>query len=247
MIRNDEIPGTMAEEKRWRPKPGKQRTTISPTPAISYHQNQSPSLSKEEEERMVDTKETETAQNLMKAFIGESMARNRYTMFSKIAKKEGYEQIAGIFEETANQEAEHAKWNYRMLVQDLGINEAELQVDAAGPVVLKDTATNLLEAINGENYEYTTMYPEFANTAEKEGFPKVAARFRAIARAEWHHEQRYKKLLDQVKNNTVFKKEGKIYWVCRKCGYVHEGTEPPQVCPACNHPPSYYQRMCEEY
>lgn len=196
---------------------------------------------------MVDAKDTETAKNLMKAFIGESMARNRYTMFSKIAKKEGYEQIAGIFEETANQEEEHGKLNYKMLVQDLGINEAELQVDAAGPVVLKDTATNLLEAINGEHYETTIMYPGFGDVAEKEGYPKVAARLRAIGQAELHHEQRYAKLLQQLKENTIFKKDEKIYWVCRKCGYVHEGTEPPQVCPACNHPTSYYQCMCEEY
>ncbi|HID71698.1 MAG TPA: rubrerythrin family protein [Thermoplasmata archaeon] len=196
---------------------------------------------------MPEGKDTETAKNLMKAFIGESMARNRYTIFSKIAKKEDYQQIAAIFEETANHEAEHAKWNYRMLVEELGVNGVELEVEAAGPVIWKDTAANLQSAIDGEHYENTIMYPEFADIAEKEGFPKIAARLRAIAKAEWHHEQRYKKLLEQLKNNTVFKKDGKIYWVCRKCGYIHEGPEPPRECPACGHPYSYYQRQCEEY
>lgn len=195
----------------------------------------------------MEGKDTQTAKNLMKAFIGESMARNRYTMFSKIAMKEGYQQIAAIFEETANQEAEHAKWNYRMLVQELGVNETEMAVDAAGPIVLKDTATNLKEAMNGENYEYTTMYPDFARIAEEEGYPKVAARLRAIGRAEWHHEQRYGKLLQQLEENTIFCKGEKIYWICRKCGYVHQGNEPPETCPACSHGAAYFQRQCEEY
>lgn len=196
---------------------------------------------------MVDNSNTETAKNLMKAFIGESMARNRYTMFSKIAKKEGFEQIAAIFEETANHEAEHAKWNYRMLVDELKVNGMDLQVEAAGPVILKDTAEILQSAIDGEHYENTTMYPDFADIADKEGFPQVAARLRSIGRAEWHHEQRYMKLLEQVKSNTVFKKEKKITWICRKCGYIFDCEEPPQVCPACGHPYSYYQRQCEEY
>jgi len=190
---------------------------------------------------------SETEKNLMKAFIGESQARNRYTMFAKIARREGYQHIAGIFEETANHEAEHAKWNYRMLVNDLGINESEIAVDAGGPVILKDTASVLQSAIDGEHYEHSVMYPEFAEVAEKEGYTAVADRFRAIANAELHHEQRYRKLLKEVKNETVFKKDGKVYWVCRKCGYVHEGTEPPKQCPACNHPYTYYQRLCEEY
>ena len=196
---------------------------------------------------MTNAKETQTAQNLMKAFIGESMARNRYTMFAKIAKKEGYEVISGIFQETADQEAEHAKWNYRMLVDELKVNETELEVEAGGPIMWKDTASNLQSAIDGENYEQTIMYPEFANTAEKEGLPRVATRLRAIGKAEWHHEQRYRKLLEQVKSNTLFRKDGKVYWVCRKCGYTHEGTEPPQLCPACSHPYNYFQVQCEEY
>ncbi len=183
----------------------------------------------------------------MKAFIGESQARNRYTMFTKIAKKEGYEVISGIFEETANQEAEHAKLNYKMLVDDLGINEAEIGVEAGGPVIFRDTAVILQSAIDGEHYENTIMYPEFADMAEKEGFPKVAVRLRAIGRAEWHHEQRYTKLLEQLTNGTIFKKEKKITWICRKCGYIHDGEEPPKICPACSHPYAYFQRQNEEY
>lgn len=191
--------------------------------------------------------ETQTAKNLMAAFIGESQARNRYTMFVKIAMKEGYELIAGIFQETADQEAQHAKLNYMMLVEDLGINEAEISVEASGPVIFKDTAAALQSAIDGEHYENTIMYPEFADTAEKEGFPAVAARFRSIGLAEWHHEQRYMKLLEQVKNGTMFRKEKKITWVCRKCGFIYDGEEPPQICPACSHPISYFQKQCEDY
>jgi len=196
---------------------------------------------------MVDNKDTETAKNLMMAFIGESMARNRYTMFSKISKKEGYEQIAAIFEETANQEAEHAKLNYKMLVEDLGINESEMAVDASGPVIYKDTTTILQSAIDGEHYENTVMYPEFADKAEAEGFSKAAVRLRSIGRAEWHHEQRYTKLLEQINNGTIFKKDKKITWVCRKCGYIFDGEEPPRVCPACGHSHNYFERQCEEY
>ena len=191
--------------------------------------------------------ETQTAKNLMAAFIGESQARNRYTMFVKIAMKEGYELIAGIFQETADQEAQHAKLNYMMLVEDLGINEAEISVEASGPVIFKDTAAALQSAIDGEHYENTIMYPEFADTAEKEGFPAVAVRFRSIGLAEWHHEQRYMKLLEQVKNGTMFRKEKKITWVCRKCGFIYDGEEPPQICPACSHPISYFQKQCEDY
>lgn len=196
---------------------------------------------------MVDNSETETARNLMKAFIGESQARNRYTIFTKIAKKEGYELIAGIFEETANHETEHAKLNYKMLVDELGINESEIAVEAGGAVIFKDTAAILQSAIDGEHYENTVMYPEFADKAEEEGFPKVAARLRAMGRAEWHHEQRYTKLLEQIKNGTMFKKKKKITWVCRKCGFIYEGEEPPSICPACAHPYSYFQCQCEEY
>ncbi len=193
---------------------------------------------------------SETIKNLAKAFIGESQARNRYTMYAKAAKKEGYEQIADIFLVTADNEREHAKWNFQMLKQvkkKLKYKEEAIHVEAEAPLVMDDTITNLKAAIAGENYEYTIMYPEFADIAEKEGFPKVADRLRAIGRAEVHHEERYKKLLEQVEGKTVFKKEEKVKWVCRKCGYVHEGEEPPHTCPCCSHPHNYFEILCEEY
>jgi len=192
----------------------------------------------------------ETITNLTKAFIGESQARNRYTFYAKIAKKEGFEQISEIFLITAENEREHAKWLLR-LINDLkkkidGENE-EINVEATAPTTLGSTAENLKAAIAGENYENTKMYPEFAETAEKEGFLEIAKRLRAIAVAEKHHEERFKKLLIEIENNSIFKKEKKIYWVCRKCGYIHEGEEPPEACPSCSHPKSYFERQCEEY
>jgi len=192
----------------------------------------------------------ETIENLTKAFIGESQARNRYTLYAKVAKKEGYEQIAEIFLITAENEKEHAKWLFR-LINELKkkSNEPldEIKVEAAAPTILGTTAENLKAAIAGENYENTTMYPGFADVAEKEGFPEIARRLRAIANAEKHHEERYKKLLKEVEEGTVFKKEKPVWWVCRECGYVHFGTEPPEECPSCSHPKSFYQVKCEEY
>ncbi len=192
----------------------------------------------------------DTIKNLTKAFIGESQARNRYTFYAKIAKKEGFEQIAEIFLLTAENEREHAKWLFR-LISDLKKKSREgmeeIVVEAAAPTTLGNTVENLKAAITGENYENTKMYPEFADIAEREGFPDIARRLRAIAIAEKHHEERYKKLLKEVENNTFFKKEKKVYWVCRKCGYIHEGTEPPEACPSCGHPKSYFEKQCEEY
>ncbi len=193
---------------------------------------------------------SETIKNLAKAFIGESQARNRYTMYSKVAKKAGFEQIADIFLVTADNEREHAKWNFQMLKQlrkKLKFEEEEIHVDAAAPLVLDDTIANLKAAIAGEHYEQTIMYPEFADIAEKEGHPKIAARLRAIGRAEVHHEERYEKLLAIVENKTVFKKSEKVQWVCRKCGYVHEGERPPDTCPCCSHPHNYFEILCETY
>ncbi len=191
-----------------------------------------------------------TIENLAKAFIGESQARNRYTFYAKIAKKEGFEQISEIFLITAENEREHAQWLLR-LINDLKkkSNEEfdEIKVEAGVPTILGSTIDNLKSAIAGENYEYTQMYPEFADIAEKEGLPEIAARLSAIAVAEKHHEERYKKLLKEVEQNTVFKKEQKVYWVCRKCGYIHEGEEPPEYCPSCNHPRNYFELKCEEY
>ncbi|MCD6550302.1 rubrerythrin family protein [bacterium] len=191
-----------------------------------------------------------TIQNLTKAFIGESQARNRYTFYAKIARKEGFEQIAEIFLITAENEREHAKWLFR-LINELKKKSSEpigeITVEAVVPTTLGDTAENLRAAIAGENYEYTQMYPEFAKIAEEEGLNEIARRLRAIAVAEKHHEERYKKLLREVENRTVFKKERKVYWVCRKCGYIHEGLEPPEECPSCSHPKDYFELKCEEY
>ena len=192
----------------------------------------------------------DTIQNLTKAFIGESQARNRYTFYSTIAKKECFEQIAEIFLLTADNEREHAKWLFRL------INELkkkadepldEIKVEAGAPTILENTRENLKAAIAGEHYEYTEMYPEFANIAENEGFKEIADRLRAIAVAEKHHEERYKKLLADIEGDKVFKKDKKVYWVCRKCGYVHEGEEPPCECPSCSHPKTYFEVKCEDY
>lgn len=191
---------------------------------------------------------SETIKNLAKAFVGESQARNRYTMYSKISKKDGYEQLSEIFLVTADNEREHAKWNFKML-NDLNKDEKldAIDIDADVPTTLGTTVENLKAAIAGENYEYTTMYPEFADVAEKEGFSEIATRLRAIGVAEAHHEERYKKLLAEVEGNTVLKKSEKKAWVCRKCGYVHDGEEPPEECPSCSHPKKYFELRCECY
>lgn len=190
----------------------------------------------------------QTFVNLGAAFIGESMARNRYTMYSKVARTEGFEQIAAIFAETADQERMHASILFHLLQDIKAENGGDLKVPEAGvPLVLGTTADNLQAAIDGEHYETTTMYPGFADVAEKEGYSAIAARLRAIAVAEAHHEERYTKLLKEVKEQSVFKKDHKIIWICRECGYVYEGTEPPAKCPACQHPYSFYQVKCENY
>jgi rubrerythrin len=192
----------------------------------------------------------ETPKNLMKAFIGESQARNRYSFYAKVAMKEGYEQIAEIFTVTAENERIHAKRLFEDLngiKKESGEKMDPIMVEADAPTTFGTTADNLKAAIAGEHHEHSSMYPEFANVAEKEGFPKIAARMRAIAVAEKHHEERYKKLLNEVEEGTVFKKEKATWWVCRECGYVHMGKEPPVKCPACDHPTAFYQVKCEEY
>lgn len=192
----------------------------------------------------------ETIKNLTKAFIGESQARNRYSIYSKIAKKEGYEQIQEIFLLTADNEREHAKWLFRM-INDLKKKTEEdleeIKVEAGAPTTMGTTAENLKAAISGENYENTTMYPEFASIAEEEGLQEIADRLRAISKAEEHHEERFRKLLEKVEGGTVFKGDEEGVWVCGKCGYVHKGIEPPEECPSCSHPKSYFQLKCEEY
>jgi len=193
---------------------------------------------------------TETIKNLTKAFIGESMARNRYTFFARIAQKEGFEQISNIFLETAEQEREHASNLYK-LINELKKKEGKqidsIIVEAEAGVVYGDTIENLKASIAGENYEHTTMYPEFATIADSEGFPEIARKLRAIAIAETHHEERYSKLLKEVENSTVFKKTNKVYWICIKCGYMEEGMVPPKECPSCGHDTSFFQVKSENY
>jgi len=191
-----------------------------------------------------------TIENLAKAFIGESQARNKYTFYAKAARKEGYEQIGEVFTITADNEREHATWIFR-LINKLKVKSGEkldaIKVDAKVQTVLGNTVENLKAAIAGENYEHTKMYPEFAKVAEEEGLPEIATRLRAIAKAEEHHEERFRKLLEEVEGGTVFKKQKQVMWVCMECGYVHCGTEPPEVCPSCSHPRGFYQVKCEEY
>jgi len=191
-----------------------------------------------------------TIGNLTQAFIGESQARNRYTFYSKIAKKEGFEQIAEIFLLTADNEREHAKRLFEeinKLKERNGENLEEIKTEVVAPITLGTTLQNLKSAIAGENYEYTEMYPQFAEVARKEDLPEIAERLKAIAVAEQHHEERYKKILKEVEAGTVFKKDKKIWWVCRECGYAYFGEEPPLKCPSCDHERSFYQIKCEEY
>lgn len=185
---------------------------------------------------------SKTEQNLLTAFAGESQARNRYTYYASQAKKEGFEQIAAIFEETANQEKEHAKRLFKFL------QGGEAQVAAAFPAgVIGSTHENLQEAAAGENYETTEMYPEFAKVAEQEGFKEIAGVFRSIAVAEARHRDRYLALDKNVVGGTVFKKDKPVRWVCRNCGYVHEGPEAPGKCPACAHPQAHFELEAANY
>lgn len=192
----------------------------------------------------------QTIVNLAKAFIGESQARNRYDFYAKIARNEGYEQIAEIFLITSANEKEHAKKIFEHLtglLEKSGKTQKEVKVDVSAPCVYGSTAENLKSAIDGEHYEYSEMYPDFAGVAGGEGLIEVANRLRAIAKAEMHHEERYKKLLKEVEAGSVFKKDKEVEWVCRECGYVHKGKEPPKVCPSCSHSMNFYQVKCEEY
>ena len=176
---------------------------------------------------MENLKGTKTEANLMTAFAGESQARNKYTYFASVAKKEGFNQIAAIFEETANNEKEHAK------IKDLG--------------GIGDTASNLEAAAAGENYEWTDMYATFAKEAKEEGFDRIAALFEGVAKIEKEHEERYRKLLANVKNGEVFEKGSVVIWQCANCGHIVVGTKAPQVCPVCAHPQSYFQIKAENY
>jgi len=182
-----------------------------------------------------------TIKNLAAAFVGESQARNRYTIYAKTAKKEGYEEIAALFLLTAKQEKEHAKWLFA-LIQNLKENpEENIEVIGEIPTTLGNTQENLKAAIKGENYEHTTMYPDFADIADEEGLPEIAKRLRAIANAETNHKERYQKKLKELEEGTIFKKDENTKWVCRECGYVHKGKTPPETCPSCDHPRAYYE------
>ncbi|MDL2288672.1 rubrerythrin family protein [Oscillospiraceae bacterium OttesenSCG-928-F05] len=178
---------------------------------------------------MANIKGTKTEKNLMAAFSGESEARNKYTYFASVAKKEGYEQISALFLETANNEKEHAKMWFKLLG---GIG---------------DTAANLKAAASGENYEWTSMYKQFAEEAKEEGFNDIAFLFEKVAEIEKHHEERYKALLSNIESDIVFKRDGKQYWICRNCGHIHEGPTAPEKCPACDHPKAYFELRSTNY
>jgi rubrerythrin len=187
-------------------------------------------------------KGTKTEKNILTAFAGESQARNRYTYFASKAKNEGFVQISAIFEETANQEKEHAKRLFKLL------EGGEVEIQASFPAgVIGSTVENLKEAAGGENYEWTDMYPGFAKVAREEGFDKIAEIFESIAVAEKQHENRYLGLKANIENGTVFKKDQKIRWFCRNCGYVHEGKEAPDLCPSCDHPQAHFEVICENW
>lgn len=179
----------------------------------------------------MDLPGSKTAENLLKAFAGESQARNKYDFFASQAQKEGYEQIAGIFSESALNEKEHAKRFYKLLLGGY----------------IKPTEENLLTAAEGEREEHTILYPEFEKMAREEGFLEIADVFKEIAEVEEQHEKRYRKLMDNIQRNTVFRRPTPVKWKCRNCGYVHDGIEPPEVCPACAHPRAYYEELAENY
>ena len=191
---------------------------------------------------MGNLKGTQTEKNLLTAFAGESQARNRYTYFASQAKKEGYVQISEIFTETANQEKEHAKRLFKLL------EGGEVTISGAFPAgVIGTTLENLKEAAAGENHEYTDMYPGFAKTAEEEGFDDIAAIFNAIAVAEKQHEKRYVDLANNIEAGRVFKRDGSVVWRCRNCGYLHEGSDAPDECPACAHPQAHFELLGENW
>ena len=187
-------------------------------------------------------KGSQTEKNLLAAFAGESQARNRYTYFASAAKNEGYEQISAIFLETADNEKEHAKVFFKHL------QGGDVEITAMYPAgVIGNTAENLFAAAEGEKLEWGTLYPGFAKIAEKEGFPEVAESFTEISEVEQFHEMRYRQLINNLKEGSVFKKNKTVKWHCRNCGYIHEGTEAPEECPACKHAQSYYEVLAQNW
>ncbi len=191
---------------------------------------------------MASIKNTQTEKNLLTAFAGESQARNRYTFFASAAKKAGYEQISAIFIETADNEKEHAERLFKFL------EGGEVEITGSFPAgIIGDTVSNLEASADGENHEHTIMYPDFADVAEKEGFFEIAEVFRNIAVAEKAHEERYRALIENIKNDVVFKRDNVVKWKCRNCGYIHEGTEAPEECPACAHARAYFELWTRNY
>ena len=187
-------------------------------------------------------KNTQTEKNLLISFAGESQAKNRYTFFARQAEKDGFVQVANIFRETAAQEEQHAKTFFRFL------EGGEVEITACYPAgIIGETMQNLKAAAEGENEEWTKAYPQFAEVAEKEGFVKIAEKFRFIAAVEKQHELRFSRLYENMKNNTVFEKKEKVKWMCLNCGYVHEGEKSLQICPSCDHPQAYFQVKAENY
>jgi rubrerythrin len=193
----------------------------------------------------MDFKNSKTLQNLMNSFAGESQARNRYTFFASAAKKAGFEQIAAIFQDTANNEKEHAKIYYKHLAKHLGSDV--VSVNATYPVILDDTLAHLQSSIDGENEEWTVLYPDGAKNADEEGFPDIAESFRQIAEAEKEHEKRYQALKDNLSNGSVFKKDSVVRWRCRNCGRVIEDAEAPEQCPTCDHLKAHFEVKAENY
>ncbi|MBP7205301.1 MAG: rubrerythrin family protein [Candidatus Cloacimonetes bacterium] len=193
-------------------------------------------------------KETKTAANLMKSFAGESQARMRYQYAAKTAQKEGFEQIALIFSETAENEKEHAKLFFKHLLKQ-GLEGQTVDIAASYPVgwSAESTLKNLQFAADGENEEWTQLYPAFADIAEQEGFKDIALTWRLVAKVEQEHEKRYRKLYENVKNMKVFKKDGRVFWKCLNCGYIHEGEAAPETCPCCQHPQAWFEVHCETY
>lgn len=193
----------------------------------------------------MELKGSETEKNLLKSFAGESQARNRYTYFASVAKKEGYEQISAIFNETADNEKEHAKIFFKYLKEG---NGESLEITARYPSgLISTTLDNLKAAADGEKEEWGELYPEFEKIAREEGFEEIANSFKEIAEVEEEHEKRYRKLYNNIKENSVFKKDTVVRWKCRNCGYVHEGNQAPEECPACKHPRAHYELLCENY
>lgn len=197
---------------------------------------------------MKSLKGTKTLENLMKAFAGESQARNRYTFYASIANKEGYRQIEAIFKETADNEKEHAKRFYKLMLEGLdGELPAAVDINATYPVAQGNTLENLKAAAAGEREEWTMLYADFEKVAKEEGFPEVANAFKMIAKVEEKHEARYKKLAENIEKGKVFKKDSKVLWKCRNCGYVHEGASAPEKCPACLHLQAHFELFIENY